>query len=182
MQDIAAGRGVGVIDPHGDLARELLDCISGRRADDLVYFNPTDHDHPVGVNLLKAATGPDDRHLMASGIASALKSIWRDSWGPRLEYLLYATISSLAECQNVSLLGVQRMLIAPLYRGWVLRQVKDPLLLSFWEDEFARYDRCLMAEILLPIQNKVGRLLLAPVIRNVPGQVSSRIDFRFMMD
>ncbi|MBI1784696.1 type IV secretion system DNA-binding domain-containing protein [Candidatus Sumerlaeota bacterium] len=80
LQDIEAGRGVAVIDPHGDLAHDLLDHIPRRRTDDLVYFNPADLEHPVGFNLLERV--PEDRRpLVASSVVSVFKSIWRDSWG-----------------------------------------------------------------------------------------------------
>ena len=180
LQDIAAGRGVGVLDPHGDLAEDLLDHIPPSRTDHVVYFNPADRDHPIGFNLL-ASVAPAERHLVASGVVSALKSIWRDSWGPRLEYILYNCIASLCECQNVTLLGVQRMLTDERYRGWVVRQVTDPLIQQFWTREFASYDKRFLAEVISPIQNKVGQLL-APILRNVLGQVRSKIGFRFMMD
>src|SRR5580658_474856 len=85
IQHIALGHGVGLIDPHGDLADELLHHIPPWRADHLVYFNPADLEYPIGLNLL-SNVAPDDRHLVASGIVSAFKGIWRDSWGPRLEY------------------------------------------------------------------------------------------------
>ena len=88
VQHIALGHGVGLIDPHGDLAEEILDHIPPHRADHLVYFNPGDIEYPIAFNLL-AHVAPDDRHLVASGIVSAFKSIWRDSWGPRLEYIVY---------------------------------------------------------------------------------------------
>jgi hypothetical protein len=84
VQHVASGHGVGVIDPHGDLAEKLLHHIPPTRADHLVYFNPSDLDFPIGLNLLSNAA-PDERHLVASGIVGAFKSIWRDSWGPRLE-------------------------------------------------------------------------------------------------
>ena len=83
LQDIEAGEGVGVIDPHGDLALDLLDHIPSRRTDDLVYFDPADDDMIVGLNLLKSVP-PTRQHLVASGIVSAFKSIWHESWGPRL--------------------------------------------------------------------------------------------------
>src|SRR5438445_1270246 len=108
LQDIVDGEGVGVIDPHGDLAEELLDHIPSARTDDLVYFNPQDVDFPIGFNVFYNV--PKERqHLVASGLVNSFKSIWRDSWGPRLEYILYATIAALLECQNTSLLGVQRI-------------------------------------------------------------------------
>lgn len=101
---------MGVIDPHGDLAVDLLDHIPPGRTDDVVYFNPADQDYPIGLNLLGRVPN-EIRHLVASGVVGAMKSIWRDSWGPRLEYLLYAAAAALLECENVSLLGVQRMFV-----------------------------------------------------------------------
>ncbi|MEO7297428.1 MAG: DUF87 domain-containing protein [Verrucomicrobiota bacterium] len=85
IQHIAQGHGVGVIDPHGDLAEELLHHVPPKRAEHLCYFNPGDLEFPIGLNVL-ANVAPDDRHLVASGIVGAFKGIWRDSWGPRLEY------------------------------------------------------------------------------------------------
>ena len=181
IQDIEAGEGVGVIDPHGDLASELLDFIPPCRTDDVVYFNPADQDYPIAFNLLRNVP-PDTRHLVASGIVSALKSIWRDSWGPRLEYVLYAACAALLECENVTILGVQRMLSDARYRAWVIRQVRDPAVHAFWVNEFERYDERFKQEVIAPVQNKVGQLLMAPPIRNIFGQVKSKIDPRFMMD
>ncbi len=181
LQDIEAGRGVGIIDPHGDLAHELLDHIPPSRADDLVYFNPADLEHPVGFNLL-ARVPQDGRPLVASSVVSVFKSIWRDSWGPRLEYILYNSVAALLDCENTSILGLQRILVDELYRFWVVKQVKDPLVRSFWENEFARYDRKFLQEAVAPIQNKIGQLLTSSAIRNILGQVRSKIDLRFMMD
>jgi hypothetical protein len=181
IQDICAGHGVGVIDPHGDLASDLLDYIPPNRIGDVVYFNPADMEYPVGFNLL-GNTPPDDRHLVASGIVSAFKAIWPDSWGPRLEYILYAAVAALLDCDNVSLLGVQRMLSDGRYRAWVVKQIKDPIVRSFWVNEFERYDKKFLHEAIAPIQNKVGKLLMSPHIRNIMGQVRSRFDARFMMD
>jgi hypothetical protein len=181
LQDIEAGEGVGVIDPHGDLAEELLDHVPRTRTDHVVYFNPADLDYPIGFNLLRTAP-TESRHLAASGIVGAFKSIWRDSWGPRLEYILYASLAALLDCENATLLGVQRMLSDRNYRDWVVRQVKDPVVRSFWEREFAGYDKRLASEAVAPIQNKIGQLLMSPPIRNILGQVRSKVDPAFMMD
>lgn len=181
VQDIEAGRGVGVLDPHGDLAEDLLDCIPPWRTDHVVYFNPADLAYPVGFNLL-GNVPLDERPLVASGVVSIFKSIWRDSWGPRLEYILYNAVAALLDCENTTLLGLQRLLVDPRYRGWVVRQVKDPLVRSFWLDEFERYDKRLLQEAIAPVQNKVGQLLMGAPIRNILGQVRSRFDPRFMMD
>src|ERR1043165_4034654 len=108
LQHIALGHGVGLIDPHGDLAEELLNHIPPHRADHLVSSNPGDIEFPRGLNLL-ADVPADDRHLVASGIVGAFKGIWRDSWGPRLEYILYNAVVALLDCPNPSLLGVNRL-------------------------------------------------------------------------
>jgi Type IV secretion-system coupling protein DNA-binding domain len=181
VQDIEAGHGLAFIDPHGDESRNLLDYIPSHRIKDVVYFNPADTEHPIGFNLL-GSVPPDNRHLVASGVVSAFKSIWRDSWGPRLEYILYAAVAALLECENVSLLGLQRMLSDARYRAWVVKQVKDPIVRSFWVNEFENYDDRFLREAVSPIQNKVGQLLMSPQLRNVLGQVRSKIDPRFMMD
>lgn len=181
LQDIEAGEGVGIIDPHGDLALELLDHVPPRRSRDVVYFNPADQDRPIGLDLLRAV--PEERrHLVASGLVSAFKNVWSDSWGPRLEYILYACIAALASVENATLLGAQRMLTDEHYRWWVLRQVDDPMARSFWEDEFAGYDKRFLSEAVAPLQNKIGQLVMSRLIRNIVGQVASRIDLRYIMD
>ena len=181
VQHFMHGHGVGLIDPHGDLAEDLLNHIPPKRSDHVVFFNPGDLEFPIGLNLL-ANVAPDDRHLVASGIVGAFKGIWRDSWGPRLEYILYNAIAALLDCQNTTLLGVNRMLIDDKYRAWVIRQVNDPFIRAFWAEEYAGYDPRFQREAIAPIQNKLGQFLMNPVIRNILGQVKCKVSFRFIMD
>jgi len=181
LQHIAQGHGVGVIDPHGDLAEELLNHIPRSRADDLVYFNPGDLEFPIGLNPIGNVT-EDGRHLAASGIVSAFKGIWRDSWGPRLEYILYNAVSALLECRNQTLLGVNRLLVDDEYRAKVIRQVKDPFIRAFWAEEYESYDERFKREAIAPIQNKLGQFLLNPVIRNILGLIKKKVDIPFVMD
>lgn len=181
IQHIEKDHGVGLIDPHGDLAEDLLNHIPPRRTDHLLYFNPGDLEFPIAMNLL-ANVPPDDRHLVASGIVSAFKGIWRDSWGPRLEYILHNALMALLDCKNVSLLGVNRMLIDERYRAWVIKQIKDPFIKSFWAEEYAGYDSRFQREAIAPIQNKLGQFLLNPVIRNILGQVKNKVSVPFIMD
>jgi energy-coupling factor transporter ATP-binding protein EcfA2 len=181
IQHIEKDHGVGLIDPHGDLAEDLLNHIPPTRADHLLYFNPGDLEFPTAMNLL-ANVPQDERHLVASGIVSAFKGIWRDSWGPRLEYILYNALMALLDCQNVSLLGVNRMLIDDRYRAWVIRQIKDPFIKSFWAEEYAGYDQRFQREAIAPIQNKLGQFLLNPVIRNILGQVKNKMSVPFIIN
>jgi hypothetical protein len=181
LQDIEAGRGVGVIDPHGDLAQDILNYIPRRRIDDVAFFNPADFDNPIGLNLFGGATA-NNKHLVASGIVNVFKSIWNEYWGPRLEYILYAAVAALLDCENVSLLGVQRILWDGRFRAWVVSQVKDPLVRSFWLNEFEGYNSKFLQEAVAPIQNKVGQLLMSSHLRNILGQTRNRLDARFIMD
>ena len=181
VQLIEAGHGVALIDPHGDLAHDILDYIPPWRNRHLVYLNPADQDFPIGINLLSDVP-PDNRHQVASGIVSSFKSIWRDSWGPRLAYILYNPLSALLDCENTTILGIPRLLTDSTYRKWVVKQVLDPLVRSFWLTEYENYDLRFMREAIAPIQNKIGQFLTTPAIRNILGQVRSKIDFRFMMD
>ena len=181
IQHIRLGHGVGLIDPHGDLAEELLHHIPPERSDHLVYFNPGDLEFPIGLNLL-ADVEPDDRPLVASGIVGAFKNIWRDSWGPRMEYIFYNAVAALLDCPNTTLLSVNRMLTDETHRAWVIRQIKDPFIRAFWAEEYAGYDPRFQREAIAPIQNKLGQFLLNPVVRNILGQVKTRVDIPFTMD
>lgn len=181
LQLIQQGHGVGLIDPHGDLAEELLLHIPPARAEHTVYFHPGDLDHPIGLNLLAQST-PEALHLVASGIVSAFKSLWQDSWGPRLEYILHNAVAALAHCPNTTLLGLNRLLTDEAYRRWVINQIDDPFLRDFWENEYESWEPRFRREAIAPIQNKAGQLLLSPVIRNIIGQVSSKVSIPFVMD
>jgi hypothetical protein len=136
IADIQAGAGLSLIDPHGDLAEEILQFIPPNRIDDVVYFNPADLEFPIACNLLAGAggAGPDGVHLVTSGIVSAMKSVWASSWGPRMDYVLTAAIAALTECcqktGNISLLGLPRMLTDERFREWVLSHVTDVAVLS----------------------------------------------------
>jgi hypothetical protein len=181
VQHIESGHGVGLIDPHGDLAESLLDSIPRSRSHHVVYFNPSDLEYPVALNLL-ANVPKDERPLVASGIVGAFKSIWHESWGPRMEYILYNAVAALLDCRNTSLLGINRLLTDETYRAWVLRQIEDPFIKEFWEYEYASYDERFQREAIAPIQNKLGQFLLNPVIRNILGQVERKVNFPTMMN
>src|SRR5207302_2699143 len=104
---------------------------------------------PVSLNLL-ANVPVDERHLVASGIVGAFKGIWRESWGPRLEYILYNAVSALLDCTDTTLLGVNRMLTDDKYRAAVVRQVKDPFIQAFWAEEYEGYDQRFQREAIAP--------------------------------
>lgn len=179
--DILAGKGVAVIDPHGDLADAVLSFVPKSRTNDVILFDPADVDFPVSFNLLEGAT-PERRALVASGLVNVFKKLYAESWGPRLEHFLRNTILALVEAPDTTMLGIPRMLVDKSYRRKILKYVKDPMVQNFWRTEFEALPPAKLAEAVGPIQNKVGQFLSSPAIRNILGQPKSSLDMRFAMD
>ncbi len=181
VQDIQSGQGMCFIDPHGEAAEELLDFIPSNRINDVVYFNPADLDYPIAFNIMEKVN-LEHRHLVASGLMGVFKKIWPDVWSARMEYILNNSILALLEYPDSTLLGVNRMLADPEYRKKIIDKVTDPVVRSFWLQEFARYTQRYEVEATAAIQNKVGQFISNPLIRNIIGQVKSSIDMRKIMD
>ena len=183
-QDIHAGRGVCLLDPHGDLAEEIIDNIPRERINDVIYFDAGDRNNPLGFNPLAGWDADHERELVASQLVSTFKGIWRDSWGEWLEYLLKNTLMALLEREGVavSLLSIVRMLEDVEYREHIVAGVKDPVVLRFWREYFEGFaprERHLRISSTL---NKAGKLVLSPVLRNIVGQTSSSFDMSDVMD
>ncbi len=179
--DIEAGKGVGVIDPHGDLAEAVLRFIPKNRTNDVIVFDPSDRDFPVAFNMLEGKN-VEQRAVIASGLVGVFKKLYADSWGPRLEHFLRNTILALIEAPDTTILGIPRMLVDKDYREKILHFVEDPMVQNFWKTEFSALPPSKLAEAVGPIQNKVGQFLSTPIIRNIVGQPKSSLDLRFAMD
>ncbi|HOK00439.1 MAG TPA: type IV secretion system DNA-binding domain-containing protein [Candidatus Pacearchaeota archaeon] len=181
IQDIIAGKGMGFVDPHGEAAEELLDYVPSNRINDVIYFNPADIDYPIAFNVMEKVD-IEHRHLVASGLMGVFKKIWPDVWSARMEYILNNTILSLLEYPGATLLGINRMLSDVEFRKKVIENVTDPIVKSFWVNEFSRYSQTYEVEATAAIQNKIGQFVSNPLIRNIVGQVKSSIDMRKIMD
>jgi CxxC-x17-CxxC domain-containing protein len=181
IQDIQHGHGVAFIDPHGDTAEKIIKAIPAHRINDVIYFNPADQEFPLAFNVMESVS-LEHRHLVASGLVGVFKKIWADSWGPRLEYILRNAILALLEYPGSTLLGVTRILVDKEYRKRVVDKVTDPVVKSFWVDEFTKWNDRVLQEVIAPIQNKVGQFLSSSLIRNIVGQTKSSFDVREAMD
>jgi CxxC-x17-CxxC domain-containing protein len=181
VQDIQNGHGVAYVDPHGDTAEKLIKSIPANRINDVIYFNPADQDFPIAFNVMEEVR-PEYRHLITSGLIGVFKKIWADSWGPRLEYILRNAILALLEYPGSTLLGVTRILVDKKYREKVVEKITDPVVKSFWVDEFTKWNDRVLQEVISPIQNKVGQFLSSSLIRNIVGQTASSFDIRDVMD
>lgn len=181
IQDIRAGHGVAFIDPHGEAAEKILNYVPSRRINDVMYFNPGDAAYPTAFNVMEI-DNPEHRNLVASGLMAVFKKIWPDVWSARMEYILNNTILALLEYPNSTLLGINRMFSDPEYRKKVVEKVTDPIIKSFWVNEYAKYNQKYEQESTAAIQNKIGQFIANPLMRNIIGQVKSSIDVRKIMD
>ncbi len=181
IQDIQNGNGIAFIDPHGSTAEKLLDFVPADRVKDVVYFAPFDTEYPIGFNVMEDV-GFDKRHLVVSGLMGAFKRIWVDAWSARMEYILQNVLLALLEYPDSTLLDVNRMLTNKPFRAAVIEKITDPVVRSFWTEEFATYTDRYTQEATPAIQNKVGQFVANPLIRNIVGQPKSTFDLRKMMD
>ena len=181
IQDIQKGHGIAFLDPHGDTAEKLIKAIPASRINDVIYLNPADQEFPIAFNVMEKVD-PEYRHLVASGLVGVFKKIWADSWGPRLEYILRNAILALLEYPGSTLLGVTRILVDKSYRARVVEKITDPVVRSFWVDEFSQWNDRVLQEVISPIQNKVGQFLSSSLIRNIVGQTVSSFNIREVMD
>ena len=180
-QDIAAGRGVGVLDPKGDLVRGLLERLPRERIGDVVLISPEDEQSSVGINPLEV--GPDDdRDLIAENTLTIFKRIYADSWGMRTDDILKATVLTLLQRPDATLAHIPLLLTDGRFRLRVAGDVRDTLGLdSFWRwfERLSDYQRI---EAIGPILNKLRDFLVRPRLRRVLCQPRSTVDLRSVVD
>lgn len=180
LSDIYHDQGFAVIDPHGDLATDILKYIPEHRQKDVIYFNPADIDFPIAFNPMEV-TDPNFKNNISSEIVGVLKRMF-ESWGPRLEYILRFTLLALLDYPDSTMLGITRMLTDKEFRKKVVREVQDPVVKNFWLNEFASWNEKFANEAVAPVLNKVGAFTANPLIRNVIGQPKSALNLRQLMD
>ena len=181
IQDIRNGKGLCVVDPHGEFAEKMLRAIPKNRINDVVYFNPSDIEFPVAFNILEAVD-PDKKNLVASGLMGVFKKIWPDVWSSRMEYILNNAILALLDYPGSTLLGVNRMMSDGNFRKRIYTKITDPVVKAFWINEFDKWDDKFRKEAVAAIQNKVGQFLSYTLVRHIIGQPKSTIDMREVMD
>ena len=173
LQDIAAGRGFALIDPHGDLAIDVRRYL-GARHPETIELGPAS---TLTVNPFRLGTrAHPSRSRLASALVSIFHAIWAESWGPRLEQLLRAGVLAVSFHPEASLSLLARFLFEESVRTRVLERVTDDVVRSFWEVEFASYPARLQAEALAPVHNKLGAIVMHPRLRSLVAGVRSRFD------
>lgn len=177
MQDIEAGRGCCLLDPHGDLVKKVEEGIPEWRRKDVINFNIPD----IGLNLKYnpfKRVSPEKRSLVASGILEVFSKLWDSAWGVKLEHILRYAILTLLDQPKATIADIPEILLNKDFRREALRHVKSEAVKKFWKREFTEYNKY----DLLPVMNKVGGMLVHPVIRRVLIENTEEVSLRKAMD
>lgn len=180
-QDVVAGRGFALVDPHGDLVPQLAERVAATAPKRLVYLNAWDPWQPYGYNPLRRVR--DDKiPLAASGLLETFKKIWPDAWGVRMEHVLRNALFALLERDDSKLPDILALFSDDNYRKDVVRGIRNETVKQFWEDEFEHYPARLRADACAPIQNKLGALLADPTLHRILVEPTIDLHFRKLMD
>ena len=185
MQDIKKGDGVCFIDPHGDAVEELLLLIPPERAEDVIYFNPSDTERPMGLNLLEART-EDEKHFAATAVINMMYKLF-DPYktgivGPRFEHAVRNAMLTAMSEDGSTFVEVMRILTDSRFVQELLPKVTDPIVRRYWTDQIAQTADFHKSEVLDYITSKFGRFVTNKMIRNIIGQSQSSFSFRDVMD
>ena len=182
IDDIRKGRGVAVIDPHGDLCNTILDYIPSNRINDCCYFNPADPEYAYPLNVLEAKN-ENQKELIASGVISIFKKLYGNvSWGPRLEHILRNAVLTLVNTPGSDLTHIVEILTNKNFRERAVAGLTNQTLKNFWNNEFGRMDPKFQNEAVSPILNKVGQFISSTKIRNTVAHAKSKINIQDIMD
>jgi hypothetical protein len=186
-QDILSGKGVAVIDPHGDMIKELLSVIPNSRKKDVIYLDPTDKSWPVGLNILNPGGTFVDEEEKADWITGSVISVFmkitpKANWGQRMEHILRNATMTALITESPTLMTIQKLLTNTAYRQQVTATLKDPVLKQFWLDEFKMFGHMQKADMISPLTNKLGEFITSPMSRHILLQAESTIKFSDVMD
>ncbi|MCL4418437.1 MAG: type IV secretion system DNA-binding domain-containing protein [Actinobacteria bacterium] len=184
--DIEQGRGLAFIDPHGDVAEDLLSCVPLSRKDDLIYVNPRDLKHPIGINILELTDGLDEdekemeKEVVCEGVISLFKKVFskdENANAHRIEHILRNTIYTAFYVEDRTLFTINKLLTNSAFRKQVLSKVDDEDLLDFWKAEFGKAGDWQIVKMTQGVTAKVGRFLRSPTARRMLEQTKSTINF-----
>lgn len=185
IQDVRAGKGVCFLDPHGDAVEDLLQMIPPERAEDVIYFRPSDTERPMGLNLLEAKT-EDEKHFAATAVINMMYKLF-DPYktgivGPRFEHAVRNAMLTAMSEEGSTFVEVMRILTDSKFVQELLPKVSDPIVRRYWTDQIAQTSDFHKSEVLDYIVSKFGRFVTNRMIRNIIGQSKSSFSFREVMD
>jgi hypothetical protein len=186
-QDVKAGRGLCFIDPHGDAVEDILNYIPPERAEDVIYFRPSDTQRPMGLNLLEAKT-EDQKHFVSTNVINMMYKLF-DPYktgivGPRFEHSVRNAMLTIMSVPGTTFVELMKILQNPggPFLQKILPNVQDPIIREFWTEQIAATSDYHKSETLDYINSKFGRFVTNKLVRNIIGQSKSSFDFREVMD
>ncbi len=190
-QDLKNGKGVSLVDPHGDLAEAAINCIPEERIKDLIYFNPFDIRYPIGVNLLELT--PDlseddallEKEFIAESVISLFRKVFSDAWSApphRIEYILRNTIHTAFTLKNPTLFTIFELLNNPPFQKKAIQGLQDEHLKNFWKYEFGKAGDYQKVKMVAPVTARIGRFLFSPSAKRILEQEKSTINFDEILD
>lgn len=184
IQDIVAGRGIAVVDPHGDLIEAILEHVPKERAEDVILFDPSDMERPIGLNMLEAKSDDQKDFAVQEMIAIFYKLFPPEMIGPMFEHNMRNVMLTLMADRDDpgTIIDIPRMFTDDSYVKVYLERLKDPVVRAFWEKEMAKTSDFHKSEMLGYLISKVGRFVENEMMRNIMGQKKSGFNFREAMD
>jgi len=183
-QDIANGDGICMVDPHGDLVEDTLQTVPKERAKDVIVFDPADTGRPMGLNLLEAKT-PEERDRASLDAMEIFIKIFGDEiFGPRIQHYFRNACLTLMEDEDegATIIDVPRMFVDEEFMKHKLTKVKNTVVRSFWEHEYANTGDREKQEMIPYFSSKFGPFITNTTIRNIIGQPKSAFNIREIMD
>lgn len=184
--DINKGKGMAILDPHGDLAEDLINTIPENRINDCIYFNPFDLAYPIGLNLLELTAGlsgdelEQEKELVCESVISVFRRVFNkdeNTDSHRIEYILRNTIYTAFTIENATIFTVYELLNNPKYQKSISNTLEDENLKKFWKNEFGKAGSYQMVKMASGVTSKVGRFLFSPTAKRVLEQAHSTINF-----
>jgi len=179
--DIKEGKGICVMDPHGDLVDAVIKHVPKERVNDVIYFNPMDTEYPIAFNPMQAVT-PELKLRVTIGFIEIFEKLFGANWTPRLEHVLRQTTLALLDSKGTTVFSILKMLSDKNYRQKIVAKIEDSVVKNFWVNEFAAWSEKFDNEAITPLLNKVGQLVSTNLIRNIIGQPFNTFDIRQVMD
>jgi len=182
-QDLRNGDGVCVIDPHGSLIESLLPFVPKSRVDDVVIFDPSDVERPMGMNLLEA-DDPDEQDMVAlDAMNIMLKMFDEEVFGPRIQdYFRNGVLTLMADPDGGALTDIVRLFTDDGFQRAKVKHVKNPVVKSFWTKQMAQTGQREKQEMIPYFAAKFGAFVTNSMMRNIIGQTKSAFDFATVMN
>jgi GTPase SAR1 family protein len=176
-QSLRRGEGLALLDPHGDLIDEVVRRMPPERIDDVVLFDPSDAEYPIGFNILSAHSELE-RTLLSSDLVSVFRRL-STSWGDQMTSVLANAILAMLESeQGGTLVDLRRFLVEADFRREFLKTVRDQEVVYYWQKEFP----LLSGKPQAPLLTRLDMFLRPKTIRYMVAQKDSPLDLRRVMD